>query len=293
MYKKYIIFSICVLLSAVHMPIATANIHSHHAPTPGGVAVIPLAHDQTSPPLVTYQENRVLIIKNVNRDKKKFPWLAVVGIPLSVTPGTQSIKQQTSNGKKNIAFQVGPRSYQTQKINFKGYKPAAKKTKFLIALEQRIMREIKEIEAIYRHWLASHNIDQLQLQLPIQGRISSGFGVRRILNGVEKSPHSGLDIAAAEGTPVRAPKDGTVLKTTHFYLPGNAVFIDHGQGFITSYFHLKKISVVAGKKIKRGDTIGLVGKTGRATGPHLHWSVSLNGVRVDPLLFLAKRQKAG
>ena len=89
---------------------------------------------------------------------------------------------------------------------------------------------------------------------------------------------------------MHAPKDGIVIKTRRYFLTGNAVFLDHGQGFITSYFHLKTISVKVGEKIKQGKVIGLVGKTGRATGPHLHWSVSLNGARVNPELFLARKK---
>jgi murein DD-endopeptidase MepM/ murein hydrolase activator NlpD len=122
---------------------------------------------------------------------------------------------------------------------------------------------------------------------PVSGVTSSPFGHRRILNDQPRSPHSGLDIAASTGTPVAAPAPGTVTITGEFYFNGNTVFLDHGQGLITMYCHLSEIKVTEGTQIERGEILGLVGATGRVTGPHLHWSVSLNGHRVDPELAIA------
>lgn len=118
---------------------------------------------------------------------------------------------------------------------------------------------------------------------PVEGRISGRFGNQRVFNGTPKSPHSGTDIAAPEGTPVRAAGSGKViLSGKDYFYTGNMVILDHGQGLQTIYAHLKEAKVKEGDVVKKGDVIGLVGKTGRATGPHLHWGASLNNVRFRP-----------
>lgn len=119
--------------------------------------------------------------------------------------------------------------------------------------------------------------------LPVEGRISGHFGNQRIFNGVPKSPHSGTDIAAPEGTPVKASAAGTVvLSGKDYFYTGNMVIIDHGHGLKTIYAHLKEAAVQEGDDVYQGQVIGYVGQTGRATGPHLHWGASLNNVRFRP-----------
>lgn len=119
--------------------------------------------------------------------------------------------------------------------------------------------------------------------VPVEGRISGHFGNQRIFNGVPKNPHTGTDIAAPEGTPVKASGDGVVLLSgKDYFYTGNMVVIDHGYGLQTIYAHLQKAKVKEGEAVKQGDIIGYVGKTGRATGAHLHWGASLNNVRFRP-----------
>lgn len=118
---------------------------------------------------------------------------------------------------------------------------------------------------------------------PVKGRVSGYFGNQRVFNGVPKSPHSGTDIAASEGTPVLASGDGKViLSGKDYFYTGNMVIIDHGYGLQTIYAHLQKATIKVGDMVNQGDIIGYVGKTGRATGAHLHWGASLNGVRFRP-----------
>ena len=128
---------------------------------------------------------------------------------------------------------------------------------------------------------------------PVKGPISGVFGSQRILNGEPKRPHSGLDVAAAAGTPVHAPADGIVrLAESNMYFEGGLVLIDHGQWLESALMHMSRIDVKAGQRVKKGDVIGAVGSTGRATGPHMHWSVKWMGTLVDPQLLVAAPEGA-
>ncbi|NOY86627.1 MAG: M23 family metallopeptidase [Deltaproteobacteria bacterium] len=118
--------------------------------------------------------------------------------------------------------------------------------------------------------------------LPVSGRISTRFGTRRILNGKPRSPHSGIDIAAPRGTPIAAANRGEVILAADLFLSGNTVVIDHGWGLLTIYAHMDSISVREHRLVDRGDILGRVGSSGRATGPHLHFGVFIRGAKVDP-----------
>lgn len=119
--------------------------------------------------------------------------------------------------------------------------------------------------------------------LPVKGRLTGPFGYRRILNGQERSRHAGVDLAAPLGTPVRAANAGRVALVGDLLFSGKSVILDHGSGLFTLYFHLQSITVKEDQTINRGQVLGLLGKSGRATGPNLHWGVRLNGARVDPI----------
>jgi murein DD-endopeptidase MepM/ murein hydrolase activator NlpD len=119
--------------------------------------------------------------------------------------------------------------------------------------------------------------------MPTDGPILNSFGRRRIINGEPRNPHTGEDIAAPEGAPVVASNSGVVRLIADHFFSGHSVFIDHGDGLYTMYFHLSKALVVPSQRVRKGEMIGLVGASGRATGPHLHWGARLNGARVNPL----------
>jgi len=124
---------------------------------------------------------------------------------------------------------------------------------------------------------------------PVQGRISGRFGYQRVYNGKPGSPHSGMDIAAPNGTPVKAPAAGVVtFAAPDLYLTGGTVLLDHGFGISSNFLHLSRIDVKAGDRVEQGQVIGAVGATGRATGPHLHWGMNWFDVRMDPLLVLER-----
>ncbi len=250
------------------------------SPVPGGVARIDLGPATDSPPEVWYGKRRVWVREHRGR------WEAVVGIGLNVPPGEQQIRVKRGDAETRIAFQVHPKEYATQHLTIKNKKMVNPDAEAL----KRIRAESKRIRAAFRHW-SDGPVDAAFIP-PVEGPRSSSFGLRRFFNGQPRRPHSGMDIAAPEGTPVHAPAPGTVIETGSFYFNGNTVFVDHGQGLITMYCHLSRIEVEPGQRLQRGDLIGRVGSTGRVTGPHLHWTVSLNDRRVDPALFLAPEDLA-
>ena len=121
---------------------------------------------------------------------------------------------------------------------------------------------------------------------PVRGRISGRFGNQRVYNGTPGSAHSGMDIAAASGTPVKAPADGVVTFADDLYLTGGTLLLDHGHGVSSNFLHLSRMDVAVGDSVEQGEVIGRVGATGRATGPHLHWGMNWLTVRIDPLLMI-------
>ena len=149
--------------------------------------------------------------------------------------------------------------------------------------EAEILRERRELgKALVTKSNLRHDW-QKGFIVPVDGAVSGNFGNQRIFNGVPKNPHTGTDIAANEGTKVKAAGDGKVLLVgNNYFYSGNVVVLDHGDGLQTIYAHLKETKVKEGDEVKQGDVIGLVGKTGRATGPHLHWGASVKNVRFRP-----------
>jgi murein DD-endopeptidase MepM/ murein hydrolase activator NlpD len=123
----------------------------------------------------------------------------------------------------------------------------------------------------------------LPLDRPVAGRVTSDFGLRRFFNGEAKKPHSGVDLAGARGTPVLACADGVVTLADDHFFSGRSVYVDHGAGVQSMYFHFTEIHVEPGQLVKRGEMLGTVGDSGRVTGPHLHWGLSVLGQLVDPL----------
>jgi len=150
---------------------------------------------------------------------------------------------------------------------------------------RRIRREANEAKAIYRHRTPRLYIDA-PLSLPLQSKITSAFGTKRLFNGTLKSFHSGTDFRAATGTPIQTVASGRVVLAKNRFFAGNSVIIDHGEGIYTGYYHLSRFLVKKGDFVHEGEMIGLAGATGRVTGPHLHFTVHVNATLVDPLRFI-------
>lgn len=248
-----------------------------NAPVPGGVAVLALG-EGASAPEVTYRDRRVLVVRE---DGKQ--WIAIVGIPLTVKPGAQEISVRDGAAARKLPFTVRAKEYVAQHITLKNPRQVNPDPDDM----KRIEREMAEQTAANRSYRAGVTPSNVLLDRPVTGgRLSSPFGLRRFFNGEERNPHSGLDFAVPAGTPIKAPAAGVVTLVGDYFFNGKTVFLDHGQGFVSMFCHMSAIDVKVGDEVARGGLVGKVGATGRATGPHLHWNVSLNDARVDPAIFI-------
>jgi murein DD-endopeptidase MepM/ murein hydrolase activator NlpD len=152
--------------------------------------------------------------------------------------------------------------------------------------ESRALGDVLAVRSRGRYWTQG-------FLMPVEGRITTKFGTRRVLNGKPRSPHSGVDIAGRKGTPVKVSNGGKVSLAADFYLSGNTVVVDHGWGLSTVYAHLDRMDVREGQEVKRGQVLGTVGSTGRSTGPHLHFGAFIRGAKVDPLELIKATESLG
>jgi len=249
-------------------------------PVPGGIAVIPIGSISTYPekPQSWIGDQQVLVTADQGL------WYAVVGIALDEKPGSHELRVATRDQTIIQHFEVNAKAYPEQHITLKD----KSKVQLSPADEERAGREIAVITNLKHHWQLAPETD-LEFMLPAQGELTSRFGLRRFFNEEPRSPHAGLDLAVNRGTPVKASSEGKVLAVDDYFFNGKTIFLDHGNGLITMYCHLDKFDVKTGDSVIKGQQIGRSGKTGRATGPHLHWSVILNGAMVDPELFISSR----
>ncbi len=270
-FFSYIAALLFISLSAYSLPTDSR--------VPGGIAVIELGKS-TSAPKVTFNKENVL----VTRKSEQEPWQAWVGIPLKQPLGTAHIEV---NGQPQ-SFTVTSFDYPEQRLTVKN-KHVNPNTEQM----ERISSEFKLMNKVYKSHTAQSELKSSGFEgmiWPLHGPQSSAFGLRRFFNDQERNPHSGIDIAAPTGTQITAPAAGKVVLTGDFYFNGKSVFIDHGQGLISMLCHMSEIDVNEGDMVNANDPIGLVGATGRVTGPHLHWTVSLNNARIEPKLLLAPTQ---
>jgi murein DD-endopeptidase MepM/ murein hydrolase activator NlpD len=214
-------------------------------------------------------------------------WVALVGIPLSAKPGSDAIHvRRAGKSEVKLIYAIEAKKYAEQHLT----------------VPQRTVELSKEDLARYEGERTHQNevittfSDRLPAALrmlqPTPGLRSSSFGLRRVFNGQARNPHSGMDIAATSGTAVVAPASGRVIDTGDYFFNGNTVWIDHGAGLLSMMCHLSAIEVKLGDEVAAGQRVGAVGATGRVTGAHLHWSISLNRTMVDPDLFLRDDEAA-
>ena len=221
-------------------------------------------------------------------------WYAIAGISLDAKAGQytlqlQGISQDAASSSFTSQVTVAQKRYPTTSISV-----APEYVKPPLAVLTRIEEEEALKKQVFAQ-IAPESSWADRFLPPVESDITAAFGSSRTYNGVKKSSHLGLDFRAAVGTTVRAANRGTVILARNLYYEGNCVFIDHGQGLLTLYFHLSEIKVKEGDTIESGQVVGLSGGTGRVTGPHLHFAVRWQGVYVDPetLLSLHPPQPAG
>lgn len=242
---------------------------------PGGIAILPLPADLPAAVTASFNEYPVLIDTLPGGERR-----LIIGIPLGTEPGAASVTISSSKGSQAFSFTIGSKHYTEQHItlppNDKHVNPGPEEL-------ARYAREAKEQQVAYKTF-SENGAGWPEFIMPTKGQTSGTFGLKRFFNGEARAPHLGMDIPAPEGQSIWAPADGVVVQTGDYFFNGRTVMIDHGHGLISMLCHMRKVKVKTGARVKQGDLIGLVGHTGRATGPHLHWTVSLNNARIDPLL---------
>jgi len=233
--------------------------------------------------VTTSQPLNALSVKAFDHDQPVFRvaptvWRALVGIDVDAKPGTYS----ASVGGTPYPLRVRPKQFRTRtlKVDEAFLNPPASE-------RSRIAREAAEMSAL-EHRAGPDRLWSGPFVRPVPQAANSAFGTRSIYNGGEhRNIHTGADFLSPAGTPIHAPNDGRIAIAGDLYFTGNTIFIDHGLGVYSMLAHMSKLSVREGDMVKAGQVVGLVGATGRVTGPHLHWSMRVAGARVDPLSVLA------
>ena len=239
---------------------------------PGGVYVKEISSDQ-------FQNGFYYLDMKVPTVKKNNTYYLLFGIPRDIDPNTKEIILKNGNNDHIITLLLKKKYFGTQYINI-----SKKFTKPDDAMIDRIIKEKNILNSARSKWI-SNDIDT-NFIVPVIGQISGVFGTDRFYNNKRGNYHNGVDFAAKTGTNIIAPSSGVVLLTGNFFYNGNFVYMDHGMNLKSIFIHMDSIKVNIGDYVNKGDIIGHVGNTGKSTGSHLHWSVTLNSVYVDPMIFI-------
>jgi len=216
----------------------------------------------------------------------------LIGIDLSTKPATYEVKviatDASGRGYSSPFFlKVGKGVFRTQKLSL---------PRSMVDLDaktlERVNKEADRVKVLFQTF-RDEKLWKGAFVRPLEGKLSSTFGLDRIINGQRRSPHTGVDLESEAGTPVWASNSGMVVLVDDLFFSGKSVILDHGWGLYSMYFHLSEGLVKEGDRVGRGDVLGRVGSTGRSTGPHLHWAIRMNQVRVDPLSLLKLSEPLG
>jgi len=246
-----------------------------NSPFPGGVIVKEIK-SQTVPEAYL-GKRRLMVLPATGKER----YVVVAGVGLSKKADDPcEIVLKEGETQRTVTVALQEKAYEKQYITLKNRR--------MVSPEKMDMKRIEEESRRSREALAlfsEQKFDSLSMVRPVDVNISDDFGKRRFFNNKPRRPHSGVDMAAPVGTPIVSPLAGKIVEIGEFFFNGNVIFIDHGLGLVSMYCHMHKFDVTKGQMVKRGEKIGEVGTTGRVTGPHLHWGVSLNGAMIDPRLF--------
>ncbi|MCJ7766594.1 MAG: M23 family metallopeptidase [Thiovulaceae bacterium] len=249
-----------------------------NSPYPGGVIVKEV--QSKVKPEAYYGKKELMVLPS----GKKGSYLILAGVSLNQKVGSAyNVTLQEGKKRRKLVLDLEDKAYLKQYITIKN--------KRKVSPEKMDMKRIHEESRRSHEALAlftPQKFISLAMAKPVDVTISNDFGKRRYFNKKPRRPHSGVDMPAPAGTDIVAPLAGKIVEMGAFFFNGNVIFIDHGLGLVSMYCHMSKFSVKREQSVKQGEKIGEVGATGRVTGPHLHWGVSLNGAMVDPRLFFAK-----
>jgi murein DD-endopeptidase MepM/ murein hydrolase activator NlpD len=229
-------------------------------------------------PQITWMEKKITVAYN----EKNELWAGFIGADLTTDPGRYRLQISYANNAQPdfIPITVRSKDHGIRRITV---------PKEMVELDrdtlQRVLREISTVKQVFMR----SSEDPLwwgRWTRPLPGTVVSPFGCRNIVNGMERSPHSGVDLKAPAGSPVKATNRGIVALVAEHFFSGKSIVIDHGGGIFSMYFHLSHISVGVGELVEKGELIGLSGCSGRVTGPHLHFGIRLNGRRINPLTLI-------
>ena len=248
----------------------------------GDICVVEvLISEGISSPSGEFQE-KGLPFYEVERGKS---FRALIGVDMEAKPQVYKliVSAKNSSGmviQRENSIRVLKKDFGTQRLTL---------PKKMVDLDNKTLKRVrKDIKGVKDIWPKATE-DRLwigKFTRPLRGKVLSPFGVRRILNNKPRSPHSGVDLRGKMGEDILCSNTGIVVLVDELYFNGKTVIVDHGQGLFTMYFHLSRINVKEGQRVEKGKVLGLVGSSGRATGPHLHWGARLHGARIDPLVLL-------
>ncbi len=282
--RKYILFCVIVFLSL-------SNPSLTYPKSPAKVSFSSQSLKQGEVLLVNVETNtgiRMISGTMFNKpvhfyhNSKKNGYTALVGIDMDTKPDRYKLTLHLEDKKgkkttKGYRIRVKPANFGTQELTL----PPDK-----VTLDEETLKKVEiEKEKIGKVWniFTEGHLWNGNFIPPVAGKMSGDFGLRRVINSEPKNPHTGVDVDAPEGAPVQASNSGRVVFTDQQFFSGKTLVINHGLGLFTMYFHLSEILVTEGEIVKKGELIAKVGNTGRATGPHLHWGVRLNGARINPV----------
>jgi len=288
--KPLVFCALVLFLSIVPVGCGTELLHTaqardnHYSGKQGQIVVVKVPTDESVTSVHGKFIGRTTSFFKETRADEPRGFVGLLGIDLQDEPGTHELAVELTAGD-----QKRTNKYRVQVLKEKFHVEHLKLPKDKVDLDDKAVARWKAEQAQVKEALALDSQDRLWqpgFLEPVSGRRSGIFGSVRIMNGQPRNPHNGEDISAPLGTDVVATNDGVVRLTVDHFFSGQGVFLDHGLGLYSMYFHLSEVLVKDGEQVKAGQVVGKVGATGRATGPHLHWGVKLNGARVNPYALL-------